>query len=236
MHLNSLKERRDNLETTAVGISQRNCFINLLQEVDLPKNSAALSVSVGDGIWDYFAFSSNKNIKKIIATDIVDNPVDKEGITTLKAAGKWEFKKVVAEKPLPFLDNSFELVFNHDVIEHVEKPFLFLSEQYRVLKKGGTLIFSTPNLFRPTNLLKLVFGKLNFPIKMGHNIELGDYIHIQEFYEQQLRVLLEEIGFNNIKVMHSFFGIHPLNLTIAKYPKSAIGKGMCHYLIFKCTR
>lgn len=235
MHLDSLKNRRDN-PISAVELSQRDCFIKLLKEVDLPKNSTALSVSVGDGIWDYLAFTNNKIITKIIATDIVENPVDKEGVKILKAVGEWKFKKVLAEKPLPFPDKSFDLVFHQDVIEHVEKPFLFLSEQYRVLKGGGILIVGTPNLFRPINMLKLILGKLSFPIKMGYNIELGDYIHIQEFYEQQLKVLLQESGFDNIEAAHSFFGIHPLNITISKYPKSAIGKSLCHYLLFKCQK
>lgn len=235
MHLNSLKNRRDN-PLSAVELSQRDCFINWIKRVDLPKNSTAFSVSVGDGIWDYLAFSNNKNITKIIATDIVENPVDQEGIKILKAAGEWKFKKVLVEKPLPFRDKSFDIIFHQDVVEHVEKPFLFLLEQYRVLKKGGILIVGTPNLFRPINVLKLVFGKLNFPVKMGHNIEIGDYVHIQEFYEQQLKVLLQESGFKNIEVVHCFFGIHPLNITISKYPKSAIGKEMCHYLLLKCCK
>jgi ubiquinone/menaquinone biosynthesis C-methylase UbiE len=234
-HLNSLKDRRDN-KISAVESSQRDCFIKLLKKIELPEESLALSVSVGDGIWDYFSFLNNKNIKKIIATDIVDNPVSQESISMLKNEGEWEFVKVLADKPLPFSDNFFNFVFHQDVIEHVEKPFLFLSEQYRILKKGGTLLFGTPNLFRPVNLFKLILGIIKFPLKIGSNIELGDYIHIQEFYEQQLKVLVQECGFNNIEVSHCFFGIHPLNITISKYPKNRIGKEMCHYLLFKCIK
>ena len=60
-----------------------------------------MSVSVGNGFWDYLVFSNmGTDIKKIIATDVVDNPVDKEGIETLKTLGDWEFKKVEAEKIL----------------------------------------------------------------------------------------------------------------------------------------
>ncbi|MCX6794942.1 MAG: methyltransferase domain-containing protein [Candidatus Falkowbacteria bacterium] len=236
MHLNSLKDRLNNPKISVIEISQRNCFIDWLQKLELPRDSKALSVSVGDGVWDYLAFSNNKNITKIIATDIVENPVNQDDVAALNTIGKWEFEKVSAEKPLPFPAESFNLIFHQDVIEHVEKPFLFLSEQYRVLRKGGTLIFGTPNLFRPANLLKLIFGKLKFPVKIGYNLEIGDYIHIQEFYEQQVKILLQEVGFENIAVKYCFFGIHPLNITVSKYPTSKIGRSLCHYLMFNCRK
>ena len=175
-------------------------------------------------------------IKKIVATDIVDNPVDKESIDVLKKLGDWEFKKVEAEKPLPFPNESFDLVFHQDVIEHVKKPYLFVSEQYRVLKKGGSLIIGTPNILRPANLVKLMFGKLRFPVKIGENEEIGEYVHIQEFSEFQLKNLLEEVGFKNIEVRHCYFGIWPLRVTFSLYPKGNLGKGMCHYLMVKCRK
>jgi ubiquinone/menaquinone biosynthesis C-methylase UbiE len=50
---------------------------------------------------------------------------------------------------MPFSDNSYDLVFLIEVLEHVHNPQKALSEIYRVLKPGGTLIFSVPfiNLF-----------------------------------------------------------------------------------------
>lgn len=236
MHLDSLKKRLNNPHISAVEISQKDCFIDWLKEINLPENSTSLSVSVGDGMWDYLVFLHNKHVRKIIATDIVENPVKQNDITLLKTAGEWEFRKVLAEQPLPFPNDSFNLIFHQDVVEHVQAPFLFLAEQYRVLKKNGVLLFGTPNLFKPANILKLVAGKLSFPIKIGYNVEIGDYTHIQEFYEQQLVVILQEVGFKKTTVKQCFFGIHPLNITISKYPKNAIGKGMCHYLMFKCIK
>jgi len=210
----------------------------LLQDIDIKeKNGVALSVSTGDGLSDYLVFSNSGGaIKKIVATDIVDNPVDKESVEILKKLGDWEFKKVEAEKPLPFPNESFDLVFHQDVIEHVKKPYLFVSEQYRVLKKGGSLIIGTPNILRSANLVKLMLGKLRFPVKIGENEEIGEYVHIQEFSEFQLKNLLEEVGFKNIEVRHCYFGIWPLRITFSLYPKGNLGKGMCHYLMVKCRK
>jgi len=236
MHQNSIRDRLNNPKIPAVEKSIRDCFINWLKNIKIREGATALSISTGYGFWDYLAFKNNKKITKIIATDIVENPIGEDNARLLRTVGEWNFKKVLAEKPLPFSDEYFDLVFHLDVVEHVKKQFLFFSEQYRVLKKNGVLIFGTPNLLRPANLLKLLFGKLSFPIKIGYTIEQGDSFHIQEFYEQQLKILLQEVGFKNINVQYCFFGIHLLNITIAKYPKSKIGKGMCHYLLFKCSK
>ena len=43
-------------------------------------------------------------------------------------------------------DNSFDFVITFQVIEHIEDDKAFVSEIHRVLKKGGKLIVSTPNI------------------------------------------------------------------------------------------
>ena len=130
---------------------------------------------------------------EVTATDIVDCPISLEYQDFLKSNCKWQFVKVEAEKSLPFEENIFDLVIHQDVIEHVLKPYQFINEQQRVLKSGGFLLFGTPNLLRPANIIKLMLGKLRFPVKIGSNAEIGDYIHIQEFNEWNLRILVEEV-------------------------------------------
>lgn len=45
---------------------------------------------------------------------------------------------------LPFGDNVFDVVICTQVLEHVADPALCLSEMYRVLKRGGSLILTAP--------------------------------------------------------------------------------------------
>ncbi len=45
---------------------------------------------------------------------------------------------------LPFKDNSFDIVFSKSVLEHLDNNELYLSEVYRVLKKGGRIILLVP--------------------------------------------------------------------------------------------
>lgn len=46
---------------------------------------------------------------------------------------------------LDFADSSFDKVLCSEVIEHIPNTDLALSEMWRVLKPGGTLVISTPN-------------------------------------------------------------------------------------------
>jgi SAM-dependent methyltransferase len=48
----------------------------------------------------------------------------------------------------PFQDESFDAVFYHHVIEHVDNPIASLVEINRILKSGGWLFIGTPNRHR----------------------------------------------------------------------------------------
>ena len=47
--------------------------------------------------------------------------------------------------PLPFEDNTFDMVISFQVIEHIQNDELFLKEIHRVLRPGGKALISTPN-------------------------------------------------------------------------------------------
>jgi 2-polyprenyl-3-methyl-5-hydroxy-6-metoxy-1,4-benzoquinol methylase len=57
-----------------------------------------------------------------------------------------EFHQVDMNERLPFADGAFDAVVCIDGIEHIERPFDFISECHRVLRAGGVFIISTPNL------------------------------------------------------------------------------------------
>ena len=232
---NSFFVRLENKNISGTEAYCRETFINWIKTANY-EHDKVLSISVGDGIWDYLALKNNQTIQNITATDIINNPIQKNDLKVIKQLGKWEFVKVKAENTLPFKNNIFKLIYHFDVIEHVQKPHLFLAEQYRVLKKGGELIFGTPNLLRVANIFSLLQGKLYFPKNIGHDARIGDYIHMHEFTENNLQIMLSEIGFKKIESKPLFFGIHPLNITFVKYPKSGISRSLCNYHIFRCQK
>lgn len=47
---------------------------------------------------------------------------------------------------LPFADASFDAVACVDGVEHLERPFDFIRECHRVVRPGGVLVLSTPNI------------------------------------------------------------------------------------------
>jgi SAM-dependent methyltransferase len=57
-----------------------------------------------------------------------------------------QFDVVDLEQPLPYPDGFFDAVVSLEGIEHLETPAVCLREFARVLRPGGALILSTPNV------------------------------------------------------------------------------------------
>jgi SAM-dependent methyltransferase len=57
-------------------------------------------------------------------------------------------KVIVANlnEKIPFPDAQFKAIVSTEVIEHLENPWFFLRELYRITEPGGVVIISTPNL------------------------------------------------------------------------------------------
>jgi len=57
-----------------------------------------------------------------------------------------KFRLTDLEKPLPWADAHFDAVFSLEGFEHLENGFHLLREFNRVLKPGGALLLTTPNI------------------------------------------------------------------------------------------
>ena len=62
-----------------------------------------------------------------------------------KGLGNVEFVESMIP-PIPLPDNSFDVVLSFQVIEHIVDDTLFLEELHRILKPGGKLYLTTPNI------------------------------------------------------------------------------------------
>jgi len=66
------------------------------------------------------------------------------------------------KEPLPFADAEFDVVTCSEVVEHVENPRRLMREAWRVLKPGGTLVMTTPNVLNAVSRVRyLVSGFAN---------------------------------------------------------------------------
>lgn len=61
-------------------------------------------------------------------------------------------------KGLPFDDGAFDVVLANQVIEHVSNIDTFISEIFRILRKGGYAIISTENGSSWSNIAAAIFG------------------------------------------------------------------------------
>ncbi len=89
---------------------------------------------------------------------------------------------------LPFDDASFDCVINSEVIEHVPDVPEIMSEMWRVLKPGGTLVLGTPDYSRRLWLmLEWIYGKV-LPGAYAHE-------HITHYTAAGLAARLKEMGY-----------------------------------------
>ena len=93
----------------------------------------------------------------------------------------------------PYEDNSFDVALFCEIIEHLlADPVHALHEIKRVLKPGGSLILTTPNVARLENAAKMLAGENIYDPYSGY----GPYgRHNREYTEKDLRAVLAANGF-----------------------------------------
>jgi SAM-dependent methyltransferase len=104
---------------------------------------------------------------------------------------------------IPFADESFDLVLASEVLEHFNfHPARFFAEAARVLKPGGRLIVTTPNLIRLNNVVKMIRGQsINWDIRDDY----WDGAHRREFTAAELAELVKQSGLHLERIVYRNF-------------------------------
>jgi len=99
----------------------------------------------------------------------------------------------------PF-EAQFDCVFFSEVIEHLPIPGHVVLERLKVaLKPGGTLICSTPNLYRLRNIVYMILGKRIFDhFRMPTSRGLG---HVLEYTRDHLAWQIKTAGLVDLKIV-----------------------------------
>jgi SAM-dependent methyltransferase len=105
--------------------------------------------------------------------------------------------------PLPYSDASFDLITCTEVIEHLEHYRAALREIARVLRPGGVLIVTTPNVLNLRSRLRyLLFGFYNMfgPLGLEDDRHHSTHGHINPVPYFYLAHALTGAGFADISV------------------------------------
>jgi len=100
-------------------------------------------------------------------------------------------QSVDLEKGLPFENHFFDTVIAAEIIEHLYDTDLFLKELKRVLKPGGTLVMSIPNMTSFSNRIRMLFGA--YP--RNGEYRAGGAGHIRFYTAPVFKAQVEEAGF-----------------------------------------
>lgn len=133
-----------------------------------------------------------------------------------------------AGKPYPFMDETFEYIFSEHLFEHLsmEEGLTMLQECFRVLKPGGHLRLTTPDLDflirlyeRPDEechkeyirwsistfdeTVARFYGKEDVPAMFVLNNFIRSWGHRMVYSQSVLKSILEKVGFKNVQICHS---------------------------------
>lgn len=145
--------------------------------------------------------------RKHCVVDGVD--IDEKDVELAKKQLSNAFIFNVEKDPIKKIAKKYDVILMIDVIEHLVNPRNSLNSIGSLLKPGGVLIFSVPNMAHISIRLNLLNGKLNYT-KTG----LLDDTHLHFYTEEYLSNVLNSAGFT----------ISDFRNTSITYPKQLIKK------------
>jgi ubiquinone/menaquinone biosynthesis C-methylase UbiE len=163
----------------------------------IPANSKILDV--GCGYNGKLLYKIKDKIKAGFGIDISVNQEHRDDKITLI--------KHNLTQPLPFENNSFDVVTSLANLEHLQNPEYSLEEIHRILKPGGLLLLTTPTTFS-----KPVLEFLSYKLGLISQQEIRD--HKQYANKKILANYCKKIGFSSFK--HSYFQFWMNNFLRAK--------------------
>jgi 2-polyprenyl-3-methyl-5-hydroxy-6-metoxy-1,4-benzoquinol methylase len=160
---------------------------------DLRPNMEVLELGCGSG------FFTRELVKSCSCVNAIDISPDLLDLAKLSLPNSNVTFKVENAYEMSFDDNSFDAVVGISVLHHLDID-KGLSEIFRVLKPGGFIIFTEPNMMNPQIALQKNIPALK---KL-----LGDSPDETAFFRWGIRSRLYNFGFRNTQVFPFDF-LHP---------------------------
>lgn len=229
-----LKRILHKMRSNAMGLNNAN----ILDLLERDKNAQLLDLGCDEGTWTL------KLAKKIQTINYYGLDIVGERLNEAKLKGV-KIQKGDLNQKLPYENDFFDCVHANQVIEHLHNTDLFISEIYRILKRGGYCIISTENLASWCNIFALMLGWQPFSVTNISSLKLGvgnplainrgkkvgfeSWMHIRVMGAHALRELFEIHGFKAEKLVGA--GYFPLPAILGK-----IDVNHSHFITIKARK
>jgi len=178
--------------------ASRTRALNAVMERCLPKTPGVRLLDIGCGAGNMIHHLSHYGQVKGLE-------IDERPVRVARQRG-YDVEQFDATQPMPFEDNSFDVVTALDVIEHNEDDLAILSDSCRVLKPGGHIVITVPALMW----------------LWSHNDDLN--AHVRRYTAAELRRKLAQTGFQVRRISYNNFFIFPLAAALILLRRSAGAK------------
>lgn len=136
-----------------------------------------------------------------IKPDRFASAIQKTGLTVLPCD--------IETEPIPAEDNTFDAVIFNEIFEHLRINLIFTMRQVlRVLKPGGLMFLSTPNLRSLNGIRNFLIRKQSTSICSDLYEEylkletLGHMGHVREYTDREVNTFLRKVGFVPRKIVY----------------------------------
>ena len=117
----------------------------LAKHLDLATAPKVLDIGAGQGA---LSVRLKEAGARVSACDVVPEQFDVPGV---------EFRAVTSDGRLPFDEASFDAAVAIEVLEHIDGHDRFFAEVARILRPGGIVMFTTPNILSLKSRLRFLF-------------------------------------------------------------------------------
>ncbi len=188
-------------EERAYLLFHKERFYELLKIISKYATANAKVLDIGTSHLTLLLSEIYKDITTLDSRDGWRNRVEPHGIHFIQHD--------LLSPPIPLRDDSFDLIVCSEVIEHLPiNPAQIFSQIFKLLRKDGVLILTTPNAVSYYHRRDMLFGKNPFQIPPAGPDTTGSW-HAREYTLRELEDFSKSAGFKIIEARYPWYWNQP---------------------------